>query len=37
LALGWMSLGVVPLLIRFGHRRFARRLDEFGIERIQAT
>jgi len=32
LALGCLTLGFVPLLLRFGQRHFARRLDEFGIE-----
>jgi hypothetical protein len=31
-ALGCLTLGLVPLLVLFAQRHFARRLDEFGIE-----
>ena len=30
--LACLSLGLIPLLMRWGARHFARRMDEFGIE-----
>ena len=30
--LGCLTLGLVPLLTRWGERRFARRMDESGVE-----